>query len=453
MFFGSKRFYARDAINRVRAIDGKRICSSHKQVYDRIERFANPKTGKSCVDCGTLAAELGICDRQVKRLVKDLENMCLLGHDWRDGDRRNSYFFLWHPILQEALRKFEGTFMSPQDSDGVGAVPQFEGTFSEFERTSMSQEPSKPSLKTVASSSERSVKVSTSKQAADQTPARPLPQSQKTNGPDTASASRPLDPHQESHTTEAETTRDTKQTSSPSPAEVDAVRAALKQATAKDSTAGDTLPAELLDAGRKRGANVAVLCRWIVDLAETKLRRGDPVTSHGFFRRFLGEELPGWMRRNARLVDILTPQALSPDTAPVNSITAEEDASPGGPATASPSHCTPVSVRRPESNESWKPPPPPPPPRCRECRDKGYAEQEGMFVRCSCLDGRALDERFLELLNKFSGQKDGQADERRGSGAAFQGTSRRGFQRTAVEDRAQAVVDHQAKEAVAASTI
>lgn len=174
MFVGGKRFYPRDAVTRVREIDGKKVRSSHKQVYDRIERFANSKSGKSRVDCGTLAGELGMCDRQVKRLVKDLENMCLLGHDSRDGDRRNSYFFLWHPVLQEALRKFEGTFMSPQNSDGVGAVPQFEGTFSESERTSMSQEPSKPSLKTVASSSERSVKVSRSTQAADQTPARAI---------------------------------------------------------------------------------------------------------------------------------------------------------------------------------------------------------------------------------------------------------------------------------------
>ena len=302
-------------------------------------------------------------------------------------------------------------------------------------------------------SSERNVKVSSSMQAADQTPARPLAQPQEANLPDTASVRGHLDPHQESHTAGAETTRSPRQTPDPLPAEVDAVRGALKEATGKDSTAGDTLPAELLQRARKHGANAAVLCRWIVELAETKARRGNPVASHGLFRRVLEEEVLGWMRRNARTVDILTPQTLGPDSVVVDSITAAEGACSSGPATASPSHCIPVSGGRPESAESWRPPKPPPPPKCPLCRDNGYVEQGGTLVRCSCPAGQTLDERVLELVNRYKGRQNDQPGERRSSGDGLQGTSSLGLRNTAAEDKGLAVADRQVKEAVAASAI
>lgn len=299
------------------------------------------------------------------------------------------------------------------------------------------------------SSSERSVEVCSIAQDPDQTPAGPLAQAQRTNGPHDANGRRYLDSGPDSSKARADNSRGTQNTSEPSPAEVDAVRAALKQATGKDSTAGDTLPAELLHKARNHGGNAAVLFRWIVDMAESKRRQRDPVNSHGFFRRVLDEDLPGWMHRYARTVDFLTPRALSTATAPVDSIAAEEDASPGGPATASPSRCTPVSRGRPESAESWKPPKPPPPPKCPDCRDVTTVERGNETVRCSCAAGREVAEDYLRLANKLRGRQNAQSGELRPSAATPQATNGSGFKRITTEDVAQAGADRQTEKAVA----
>jgi hypothetical protein len=81
------------------------------------------------------------------------------------------------------------------------------------------------------------------------------------------------------------------------------VRDSLRTATMTAVPADSAIPLQLLVRARRLGAELVVLCRWILELGESKRRIGDPIRSHQFFAKILDEDLPRYMLQNRNLVE------------------------------------------------------------------------------------------------------------------------------------------------------
>ena len=82
------------------------ISASAKLLFGRLTRFAG-KDGRCFPSVKTLATELGMTDRQVQRLIRQLCEAGFLRKDaqyWSNGSQTsNAYFFLYHASLASAL--------------------------------------------------------------------------------------------------------------------------------------------------------------------------------------------------------------------------------------------------------------------------------------------------------------------------------------------------------------
>jgi hypothetical protein len=81
-------FYPPDVIGRARWLtDGQ------KRLYERLVRFAG-RDGHCFPSQLVLARELGKTDRQIRKDIRKLEDLKLIGHQFRNGRRSNTYAFL-----------------------------------------------------------------------------------------------------------------------------------------------------------------------------------------------------------------------------------------------------------------------------------------------------------------------------------------------------------------------
>lgn len=88
-------------------VRAKGISAGAKLTFGRLARYAG-QNGKCYPAVPTLAAEIGISERQTQNHLAELERNGLVQRKARvssAGQHSNSYEFLWHPILAEGVKK------------------------------------------------------------------------------------------------------------------------------------------------------------------------------------------------------------------------------------------------------------------------------------------------------------------------------------------------------------
>src|ERR1039457_3132523 len=82
----------------------RRLSGGAKLLWARLARYAGVN-GVCFPSCQTLGLDLGCSPRQVQRYVAELVHAGLITAKQRDFNKSNTYTFLWHPDLDDVLRK------------------------------------------------------------------------------------------------------------------------------------------------------------------------------------------------------------------------------------------------------------------------------------------------------------------------------------------------------------